>query len=196
MTTSQSSTFAEPGLSDPQTDTGPQASPLAEAGQHVGESVGHLAERATGIGFTQADRGRTAAADGVSKVADTIRRVSLDMQVEQPAIASAAETAADQADRIADYLRTTDAREIVGTVESAARRQPLLFLGGAFVLGVAASRLFKAASGGGSNATASGAYGQGQRKSGHGNGTRSGTEALGRDWLDQMPAGTGDDARA
>lgn len=58
MTTSQSSTFAEPGVSDPQTDTGQPASPLAEAGQHVGESVGHLAERATGIGFTQANRGR------------------------------------------------------------------------------------------------------------------------------------------
>jgi hypothetical protein len=191
-TTNSSSTYAEPELSEFDTGAGQeQPSPLAEAGQHVGDSVGHLAERATGIGLMQADRGREAAADGVSKVADTIRRVSLDMQTEQPAIANAAETAADQAERIADYLRTTDAREILGSVENAARRQPLLFLGGAFVLGVAASRLFKAASGGSDTTQDKGTP---QRR--YGNGSRHIAEASGRDWLDSTPAGTGTDARA
>jgi hypothetical protein len=121
--------------------------PLAEAGQQAGQSVGHLAERATDIGFRQADRGKEQAAEGITQVADSIRRVSLDMEGSQPQIAEVAQTAADQAERIATYLQQTDAREILHTVESVARRQPLLFLGGAFLLGMAATRLVKAAGG-------------------------------------------------
>lgn len=126
--------------------------PLAEAGRDAGESVGHLAERATDIGIRQADRGRQQAASGIDQVAKTIRRVSTDMQIEQPQIANVALGAADQAERIAQYLRETDARQIIGNVEDVARRQPLIFLGGAFLLGVAASRFIKAAGGGGAQA--------------------------------------------
>jgi hypothetical protein len=114
--------------------------PLEEAGAQAGETAGHLAERAAGIGLQQADRGKDQAAHGISQVADSVRRVSLDLESEQPAIASAAMTAADQVDRAAHYLQQTDAREILRSVEDMARRQPLLFLGGAFVLGVAATQ--------------------------------------------------------
>ncbi len=135
--------------------------PLAEAGREAGQSVGHLAERATDLGIRQADRGRQQAANGIENVAQTIRRVSTDMQVEQPQIANVALGAADQAERIAQYLRQTDARQIIGNVEDVARRQPLIFLGGAFLLGVAASRFIKAAGGGDA---------QGQSQSGFGSG--------------------------
>lgn len=121
--------------------------PLSQAGQQAGETAGHLAERAADIGFRQADRGKEQAAEGIGQVADSIRRVSLDMEGSQPQIAEVAQTAADQADRIATYLQQTDAREILHTVEDVARRQPLLFLGGAFLLGMAATRLIKAAGG-------------------------------------------------
>jgi hypothetical protein len=121
--------------------------PLAEAGQEATQSVGMLAERATGLGFQQADKARTQAADGLEQVTESIRRVSMDLEAEQPQIAGVVTTAADQAERIAEYLRTTDARQILNTVEDVARRQPLIFLGGAFVLGLAASRLLKAAGG-------------------------------------------------
>jgi hypothetical protein len=147
--------------------------PLAEAGRDAGESVGRLAERATDIGIRQADRGRQQAANGIENVAQTIRRVSTVMQVEQPQIANVALGAADQAERIAQYLRETDARQLIGNVEDVARRQPLIFLGGAFLLGMAASRFIKAAGGSG------GAQGQGQT------GVRSGTTAYGT-----FPTGT------
>lgn len=122
--------------------------PLAEAGQQAADSAAHLASRAADLGLQQADRGREHAANGIEQVGETIRRITTDMQVDQPAIANVAETAADQAERVAAYLREHDAREILGNVEDFARRQPLLFLGGAFVLGVAASRFIKAAAGG------------------------------------------------
>ena len=61
----------------------------------------------------------------------------------------ASSTAADGTERVATFLRETDAREMVGAVEDIARRQPLLFVGGALLIGIAASRFIKAAGGGG-----------------------------------------------
>lgn len=141
-------TYSSTSLNDDAMATGQKDHPLAETGQELGQSAGHLAERATDIGFQRADQGKQQVAQGIEQLAGSIRRVSTDMQSEQPAIANAADTAADQAERIANYLRQTDAREILWTVEDVARRQPILFLGGAFLLGFAASRLLKAAGGG------------------------------------------------
>ena len=162
MTTGNATTYADAsvGTTENGSSMDEQQHPLVEAGQQAGQSVGVMAERATDLGFQQADRAREKAADGLSHVTDTIRRVSIDMQ-DQPSIANAAETVADQAERIGEYLRTTDARQMLATVESVARRQPILFLGGAFVLGLAASRLIKAA--GGSSNEQSGRQGQGQQ---------------------------------
>jgi hypothetical protein len=146
---------------DPATSTGEQQHPLAEAGTEATQRAGQLVERGAEIGFKQADQGLQTAASGVETVAQSIRRVSTDMQTDQPQIAEFAQTAADRAEDLARYLRETDAREMVSTVEQFARRQPLIFLGGAFVLGVAASRLIKAASGGGQGQNMSSGYGTG-----------------------------------
>jgi hypothetical protein len=145
--TTGSRTLDDPLAETAGSTTTAQAHPLVEAGQQATETAGHLAERAADLGLRQADRGRQQAADGIDNVAESIRRVSLDMQSDQPAIAGAASTAAEQAERVAQYLRQTDAREIISKVEDVARRQPLIFIGGAFVLGFAASRFLKAAGG-------------------------------------------------
>lgn len=173
-TTRTSSTLEDDTISGPTTE---QEHPLAEAGQEAGETAGHLAERAAGVGFQQADRAREQTAEGLNQLASTVRRVSTDMESEQPAIANIASTAAEQTERIASFLRETDARQLVHSVEDVARRQPLLFLGGAFLLGVAASRFIKAA-GGGSNVSRP-AYGTSSyRSSSYGStGSRAGLAA-------------------
>jgi hypothetical protein len=144
MTSNTSSTV----LDQPIDGVEAQPHPLAEAGRDAGETIGHIAERAGSMGLQRADQAREIAADGIGQLAETVRRVSGDLETQQPAIAGVATTAADQAERLAGYLRQTDAREIVETVQDVARRQPLLFVGGAFVLGLAASRFIKAAAGG------------------------------------------------
>ncbi len=166
-----------------------QEHPLAEAGQEAGETAGHLAERAAGVGFQQADRARQQTAEGLDQLADSVRRVGSDMESEQPTIANLASTAAEQAERVAGYLRETDARQLVHTVEDVARRQPLIFVGGAFLLGVAASRFIKAAGGGGSQGGTgyrSGGYRMDYPAGGYGAGSRSAYEATG-----PGPYGTG-----
>jgi hypothetical protein len=147
-TTSTSSTTPSTGLADPIGigETSPR-DPLSEAGQEATESIGQLTERATDLGYRQADTRREQVAHGLEELAGGIRRVSSDLEVQQPAVATIAQTAAEQTDRIARYLQETDARQLVSNVEDLARRQPLLFLGGAFLLGMAASRLIKAGTG-------------------------------------------------
>jgi hypothetical protein len=127
--------------------SGESIHPLTETGRDAGERAGHLVERSAEIGFQQADRGLDQAVDGIETVADSIRRVSADMETQQPQMAELASTAADQAEAVARYLRETDVRQLIGNVEDFARRQPLVFLGGAFLVGSAASRFIKAAAG-------------------------------------------------
>jgi hypothetical protein len=142
--TTVDSPFADEHLG---TETDESTSPLVDTGKEAAQRAGHLVERGTDIGFKQADRGLDQAASGVETVAATIRRVSADIATDQPQIAEFASSAADQAAALAGYLRENDVRQIVGNVENYARRQPLLFVGGAFLLGIAASRFIKAAGG-------------------------------------------------
>ncbi|MBA2264721.1 MAG: hypothetical protein H0W10_08670 [Chloroflexi bacterium] len=180
MTEHTTSTLDQPttGSSNDQSEA---QHPLVDAGMQATESAGHLAERAADIGLQQADRGRKQAASGIDKVAQTIRRVSTEMETEQPGIANAAQTAADQADRVAQYLRETDARQMISNVEEMARRQPLIFLGGAFLLGVAASRFIKAAGGasGQGQGDQGGQYGRSGYSTSYGAGSMSDYENTG-----------------
>lgn len=135
-----------PGTQSWETTEEPQH-PLVEAAHETAQTAGQLAHRASETGFQQVDQRREQAADAVDRLAQSIRRVSVDIGEQQPAIGNAVDTAAEQAERLAGYLRRTDARQMLGNVQSYARRQPLLFVGGAFLAGLAASRLMKAASG-------------------------------------------------
>jgi hypothetical protein len=169
------STLDSTASSDTELYGGESTHPLAETGKEAGERASHLVERGAEIGFQQADRGLETAAGGIETAAQTIRRVSTDMQTDQPQIAEFASTAADRAEDLARYLRETDVREMIGNVENFARRQPLLFLGGAFVLGVAASRFIKAA--GGNQGQSQGMYSYDSYGTGRGTGW-SGTNGL------------------
>ena len=146
MTGNDSTTTVEEPTTGSSVDTETvETHPLVEARQPATASAGHFAERAADVGIQQADHGRELAAEGIDKVARAVRRISTDLEADQPQIAGAALTAADQADKVARYLRETDARQFIGNVEDSARKKPLIFLGGAFLLGIAASRFVKAA---------------------------------------------------
>ncbi|BAI75716.1 hypothetical protein AZL_c04230 (plasmid) [Azospirillum sp. B510] len=58
-------------------------------------------------------------------------------------VADYAEQAAGRVERVADMLRDATVDDIVGEVESVARRQPELFIGAAFAIGFLAARFIK-----------------------------------------------------
>ena len=140
MTNRPTSSSKKAAASDPGAETA--QAPLGDTVNEVVDRAGDLVEKGTEVGIQQADRGLQLAAEGAESLATTIRRVSGDIGADQPQIAGIANTAADQADAVARYLHGTDSRKLLGLLEERARRQPLLFMGGAFVLGAAASRLF------------------------------------------------------
>lgn len=61
----------------------------------------------------------------------------------QEGIAHYVERAGRQVQSLADYLKNNDAGQIADASENFARRQPAVFLGVAFVLGVVSARFLK-----------------------------------------------------
>jgi hypothetical protein len=120
--------------------------PLAQASRETAERTGQLADRARETGLQQANTQKERVADTIQTAAGAIRRVGDEMGEQQPALHTVAQTAAEKADQLSAYLRDTDAREILRAAEDFARRQPLLVVGGAFVLGLLGARFLKASS--------------------------------------------------
>ena len=131
------------GIAAGSSTAGEQETPLAAAGQRTAETATNLAQRVTDTGIDQVDRGREEAAKTLGQLATTMRRASGEIADEQPIARNVTETLAEQTDRFAGYLRQTDTRQIIRTVEDLARQQPILFLGGAFVLGLIGARFIK-----------------------------------------------------
>jgi sirohydrochlorin ferrochelatase len=83
-------------------------------------------------------------AEQISAVADALRRTTEHLRSEDQArIAGLTETLAQQVDQVANYLRSKDATAMKTDLESLARRQPALLLGGALVLGLIGARFLK-----------------------------------------------------
>ena len=100
-----------------------------DARQKAGEQV------RTGL-----DLGKTRAAEALHGVANSLHQ---SCETNQDGATRYIRQAGDQVMRAADYLERTDAREMVRHTEAFARRQPLLFLGGAMALGLAAARFLR-----------------------------------------------------
>jgi len=81
------------------------------------------------------------AVSGLGSVAGALRQTgdSADNDLLQDYVARAA----DGIEEVTDYFRTRNVGEIVGDVERFARREPALFIGGAFALGLLGARFLK-----------------------------------------------------
>jgi hypothetical protein len=96
---------------------------------------------------TRVDDGKAKVARTLGSVASSLKTSSLDMQTgEAAAIGNVVERVADQVERAADYLERSDMNEIVGGVERFARRNPALFIGAAFAVGILGARFLKSSS--------------------------------------------------
>jgi len=113
-------------------------------GHRVGEKVRDFASSAQSKAGeqvrSQLDTGKTRAAAALRDVAGSLMHPDKDGA---DVVSRYVRTAGDQAQRAADYLENTDVRQVVSDAERFARRQPALFLGGAFMLGLVAARIFR-----------------------------------------------------
>ena len=102
--------------------------------------VDRVKEQAAAQFSTQKDR----ATNGLGSVAAAIRQTGQPLRDnDQSMLADYAATAADQIDRFSSRLRERDLESLMRDVKGFAQRQPAVFIGAAFAVGVIAARFFK-----------------------------------------------------
>jgi hypothetical protein len=115
----------------------------SQAKETVSEVASQAKEQATSRVAQQKDR----AAEGLGSLAQALRHTSQELRSQdQMGITDYVESAAERVENFSNYLRDRDIGEMVNEVERFARRQPALFLGGAFVLGLIGARFLKSSS--------------------------------------------------
>lgn len=124
------------------------------AGSNSGTSARGIADMARGFANqaqqkageqvrSSIDKGRTRAADTLHDVARTLMQSNENGSESENPAGEYLTRAGEQVQRAADYLQNADMRRLLSETESFARRQPAVFLGGAFALGVLAARFLK-----------------------------------------------------
>lgn len=115
---------------------------------HTQETSGNgiaerVRERASAELTTQKER----ATDGLGTIAQVVRRSTQQLRDQQhDTVAQYIEQAADQLERLSTRLKEKNVSELLNDAQRLARRQPALFIGGAFVLGLLGARFLKSSS--------------------------------------------------
>ncbi len=144
------------GQSQPTTPGGKaqqQATQVKEQVQQTAADLkGQVTEQATG----KLEEQKTAASGSLNTFAHAVRQTADQLEEDdQESIARYIHRAAAQVENVADYLGRRDLRGLAQDAEQFARREPALFLGGAFTLGLFAARFLKS-SGSASSGASSG----------------------------------------
>ena len=111
-------------------------------------AAGEVVDKVRDTAAARVEQQRETVASGLSSVAEAFRHVGDELKDQAPApiagiAAGLGSTVGSQVDQVAHYLEGRDIRQIAADTESFARRHPALFVGGAFLLGLAMSRFLK-----------------------------------------------------
>src|SRR3954464_4242087 len=112
------------------------------SGQESG-IVDRVRDKAAAQLSSQKDR----ATDGLGSVAQAVRQSTQQLRDQKhDTIAGYVEQAADQIEKFSQRLRDKDVGELLDDAQRLARRQPAVFIGSAFALGVIGARFLKSSS--------------------------------------------------
>jgi len=132
--------MAEPQNSSPASGIGGGAASAEESGNQSRGIMGRVRERAAEQLTSQKDR----ATDGLGTVAHAVRQTTERLRSEHhETVAGYVEQAAEQIERFSERLRQKDVGEILQDAQNLARRQPAVFVGSAFALGLIGARFMK-----------------------------------------------------
>lgn len=114
---------------------------LTDGAKHIaGDAMAQARESAQ----AQISGGKDRLAEGLGSVAEAIRHTGEQLREgDQPALTDYVTRAADGVEAASDYLKEKSIGDVLGDVGSFARREPAMFLGGAFVLGLLGGRFLK-----------------------------------------------------
>jgi hypothetical protein len=109
------------------------------------DAMSHVADQARDQVSTRIGSQKDKAADTIGSIAAAIRQTGDKLRDSGP-LPDIADRAADGVERVANYFQTRNVGEIVREVERFARREPAIFLGTAFTLGLLGGRFLKSSS--------------------------------------------------
>jgi hypothetical protein len=108
------------------------------------EVVSNVAGQAKEQVATRLSSEKTRAVHSLGSVAEALRQTGQQLRTQDAEIPTQyIDRVASEVERISGYLERRDVGELVRDMEQLARRQPTLFLGGAFVLGLIGARFLK-----------------------------------------------------
>ncbi|HYP99476.1 MAG TPA: hypothetical protein VER96_12470 [Polyangiaceae bacterium] len=114
---------------------------LSDEAKHVAGDVMAHARKSAGAQITG---GKDRVAEGLGSIAHAIRQTGEQLRAgDEAGLTEYAVRAADGVEAASDYLKEKSLSEVLGDVAGFARREPAMFLGGAFVLGVLGGRFLK-----------------------------------------------------
>lgn len=150
--TGSNSTGASMGALDDGADN-PEQKPVVdkirEAVPAVGQTASSIVSRVQTQAMSRLDEQKSHAAGELSSVAEALRKTGVGLLDNNPGVVANyasqyTETAAQQVEKISGFLKDKDINQIVVEVEDFARREPGLFIAGAFLLGLASARFLRA----------------------------------------------------
>jgi len=101
-------------------------------------------DRARSSAADQLNTQKSRATDGIGSVAQAIRQSTQQLRDQKhETIAGYVEQAADQLDKFSKQLRDKDVTEMLSDAQRFARRQPAMFVGAAFAVGLLGARFLK-----------------------------------------------------
>jgi len=135
---------------------------ISQTAQQATQAVSEIKEQATSTYFAQRDR----AVEMLNALASALKTTSQNLTDEaksgmqdQSAVTTLGPLVDQMADRIAysaEFLREKDMSGLMREAQTLAKKQPILFLGAMFGIGVAGARMFKGMSESGDSSSASG----------------------------------------
>ena len=117
---------------------------VGEVASQVGDKAGEVVEQVRERATSRMDQQKDQAAGSLWSVAHAIRRTGENLrEKDQEAVAQITDRAAEQVERFSSYISHRDVNQLLNDVQHFARRQPAIFLGGAFALGLIGARFLK-----------------------------------------------------
>lgn len=126
------------------TDTTLESSQNQSAADSLRAGREHAVDEAKAMMRDAAESQKKRAADGLGEVAQALHETARHLGPSDSSVtARYADMAAEQVERMAQFLRSSDWKDMAGDAERFARRQPALFLGGAMAAGFVLARFLK-----------------------------------------------------
>jgi hypothetical protein len=110
--------------------------------KHVAVDVAGEAKKAAA---SKLGAGKEFAAEHLGSVAHALRQTGRQLHSQESGIGEYVDKVASSIDGVSNYLQTRTLSQLMGDVEGYARREPAIFLGGAFIAGLLGGRFLKSA---------------------------------------------------